>query len=354
MITRKNIIDYEVNEHEANELYLEEDILEDTNGGDINSILDMMYRRNGISPLSLIWELTDKCNFNCPFCYIHNHSDSSDKDDLTYRFETMKHELDELIDRGLFICYLSGGECLLHPDFEKIYLYLKKKGVLVAVLTNASLISEDHLKLFKEYKPYKVEVSIYGVKHTFSNDSSAADKVLENVLNLKNAGVHVIAKMPYNKCTETEFEDVKAWCELNEIDFFYSDELFNGYDGTDNSAYKRIEVGDKNREEVAVFGYKRNFDCPAGKHSFLLSYNKKLKPCFAFYEQKAPDWNVDIEKGGICEAFDQLKRKIECVSGKRLKYCNGCENSKQCFECIATQSIAEDLERYMKSVCSRD
>ncbi len=51
MITRKTIIEYDVNEYEANEIYIEEDLWEETNGGDLGAILDIMYRKNGNSPL---------------------------------------------------------------------------------------------------------------------------------------------------------------------------------------------------------------------------------------------------------------------------------------------------------------
>lgn len=47
LITRKCIIEYE-----ANEIYLDEKLLEETDDGDIDSILNMMYRKNGMSPLS--------------------------------------------------------------------------------------------------------------------------------------------------------------------------------------------------------------------------------------------------------------------------------------------------------------
>ena len=351
LITRKCIIEYDVNEHEANEIYLDEELLEETNYGDIDSILNMMYRKNGISPLSTTWELTNKCNFNCPFCYIHNQSDTSKEECIGYRFEEIKSELDELIKRGLFICYLTGGECLLHPDFEKIYLYLKKKGVLVAVLTNVSLLSEKHISIFKKYKPYKVEVSIYGKNHTFSSDPTVANKVLENVLKLKNAGINVVAKMPFNSCTEEQFEKVQSWCIEHDIDFYYSDELFSGYDGTDNNIFKR-DKKEKIIPNEQQFGYKKVFDCSAGKHSFILSYSGKVRPCFAFYEQKAPDWVFNTEKG-IAVAFDQMKHKIESIVGKRLMYCNGCEKNAHCQECIATQCMADDVEAYMKDKCIR-
>ena len=53
-------------------------------------------------------------------------------------------------------------------DFAYSYLALKKKGLLVSAFTNATLITEDHLKLFRQYPPSDIEVLVYGVtKETY-------------------------------------------------------------------------------------------------------------------------------------------------------------------------------------------
>ena len=142
MITRTiNSIEFDINECEANEIYLNENDYEKTNGGDLDSILEMFWEKKHVFlPLSMTWELTNDCNFECPFCYIHEKN-RRNKSEWKYNFKNMKAIIDFLIDNGLFICYLTGGECLIHPDFVKIYKYLKKRGVLVVILTNASLLN---------------------------------------------------------------------------------------------------------------------------------------------------------------------------------------------------------------------
>jgi MoaA/NifB/PqqE/SkfB family radical SAM enzyme len=247
---------------------------------------------------------------------------------------------------------------LLHPDFAEIYTYLKCKGVLVAILTNAALMRQEHLNLFAEYKPYKIEVSIYGVNSTFSNNDQTGNafKVLENILKLKKMGINVIAKTPYNTWTAHEFDAIQFWCKINEVEFYYSDELFNGYDGTDTGVFRK-ELPDKissvengNR----LFQYKKIFDCPAGKYSFILSHDGYIRPCFAFYRIASPEWNFSIDEKGICEAYSQMKEKIESVFGNRLKYCHGCNRSDSCQECLATQYFAENLEEYMIRKCENN
>jgi len=57
---------------------------------------------------------------------------------------------------------LTGGEPLLRRDFSDIYLMLKRKGLLVSVFTNATLVRKEHIALFKKYPPRDIEVTIYG------------------------------------------------------------------------------------------------------------------------------------------------------------------------------------------------
>ncbi|MGM0470350.1 MAG: radical SAM protein, partial [Promethearchaeati archaeon] len=90
-------------------------------------------------PLSLELEITARCNLNCKHCYINLRAN----DEIAKRNELSKEDIKEIIDEsislGAISCTLTGGEPLLRGDFIDIYLYLKKKGILVSVFTNATL-----------------------------------------------------------------------------------------------------------------------------------------------------------------------------------------------------------------------
>ena len=351
MITRViNSIEFDINEYESNEIYLNENDYIKTNNGDLDSILEMFWGKKHIFlPLSMTWELTDNCNFECPFCYIHDKN-RSDKYEWKYRFKNMKAIIDFLIEKGLFICYLTGGECLTHPDFVKIYKYLKKRGVLVVILTNASLLYAEHFKLFSEYKPYKIEVSIYDTKYTYSKESvKDASNVLSNVVMLKEKGINVVAKMPINFWTKGSFDRVRYWTEKNKIPFYFSNELFDKYDGTDLSKYKIYEK-DKEKREIGKksFGYKKAFDCVAGKYSFLLTYDGFLCPCFMCYG--ISDCSFSIFDTNFFDAYSDLKKYIMNSIGNKLPYCNGCEEVDLCQECIATQLKITNVKKYVNEV----
>src|SRR5512141_2752371 len=104
-------------------------------------------------PLSFDMEITARCNNNCRHCYIN--LPAGDRDARTA--ELTIDEIDEIacqaVDLGTVWCLITGGEPLLRPDFADIYRLLKRKGLLVSVFTNATLIDDTHIELFRKYPP---------------------------------------------------------------------------------------------------------------------------------------------------------------------------------------------------------
>jgi len=114
-------------------------------------------------PGTSVLELTARCNNSCRHCYISVSKDNREAEQKELSFEEVKAVADEAISLGAFWCLLTGGEPLLREDFPEIYLYLKKGGLLVSVFTNATLITEHHVRIFKTYPPRDIEISVYGV-----------------------------------------------------------------------------------------------------------------------------------------------------------------------------------------------
>ena len=74
------------------------------------------------APFAAGIELTAKCNLNCVHCYAK--PDRVHTDMNTNEFKSI---IDTLIDKGAIEIYLTGGEIFMRPDFEEIYIYVKKK-----------------------------------------------------------------------------------------------------------------------------------------------------------------------------------------------------------------------------------
>jgi len=92
------------------------------------------------TPCTVVIEPTDRCNLNCPGCYAKSSSDGSD---LSY--EQMASIIDELIELGVTLVTLSGGEPFLREradrTISRLALAYPDRGFLV--YTNGTMIDDQ-------------------------------------------------------------------------------------------------------------------------------------------------------------------------------------------------------------------
>ena len=343
-----NGIEIDIETTEANTLYFDDEQTSELQSYDVESIKEFLFSRTyEYAPYSVMWELTNCCNLSCQFCYINCAGLKKVKFST---LEVCKTVIDGLVDSGMLFCTLTGGECLLHPDFPAIYTYLKQKGVLVSVFTNATLLQPSHFALFKEYPPYKVEVSIYGMcEESFNLTTNSVGTmyktVLDNILSLGAMGIQVVCKTPLNALTEKDTPAIKAWCKENNIPFYNSPELLDAYSGESLAGFRASEAIVKEYEirmykELARstqqrHGRKKAFDCPGGKMIAFLSYDMDIYPCSSAYG--ISELAVHIRENGILEAVNNLRAIINSQKEKTFSKCAGCNYYDVCSYCIVDE-----------------
>lgn len=127
----------------------------------------------------LFLELTDRCNLHC----IHCGSNCSNRKADMLAFEEIAGVLRRVKEtygaQSIMIC-LTGGEPLLHPDFDKIAQLITSLGFPWGITTNATLISEKKLSLLKKCSLQSVTISIDGFQE--ENDWFRQQKGLYNTL----------------------------------------------------------------------------------------------------------------------------------------------------------------------------
>ena len=101
-------------------------------------------------------DITQACTERCVHCYIPDH------DALFLPFEKICEVVDEFRDMGGLHIGLSGGECMLHPDFEKIVRYVRSRDCTCGVLSNLTLCNDRMVDLLKE-EDCVVQVSLYSM-----------------------------------------------------------------------------------------------------------------------------------------------------------------------------------------------
>lgn len=229
-----------------------------------------------IIPLRYFFELTYRCNLNCPYCYV---GPDRKKDELSKEewFDIIKQ-----IPRYAFVT-LVGGEPLIRYDFKDILSETSKRvfGKL-NVVTNGILINEEIIEAFIKSKMMLLSVSLdgWGKNHDLNrNKEGVFDKVLKNLemLNYKRM-----------KANSRPMVDIKTIVLKNNID-----DLVKLYEYTTEMGFEFLSIS-----------FLRNND---------LKQNSILRDEFEpiFYEPNYP-----IEPYFDIDHFEDVYRKIYEMSKK--------------------------------------
>lgn len=159
-------------------------------------------------------ELTERCNNNCIHCYINLPVDDIGAKERELTTEEIKEILKEAATLGCLSVRFTGGEPLLRPDFEEIYVFTRKLGLKVRIFTNATLITPHLSKVFARIPPLKrMEITVYGMrKSSYENVTrvpgsfEAAWRGIALLLERQVPFVVKSAVLPPNKGELDEFE----------------------------------------------------------------------------------------------------------------------------------------------------
>jgi MoaA/NifB/PqqE/SkfB family radical SAM enzyme len=113
-------------------------------------------------PTEVAIEITRRCPLNCLHCY--NNLPMNDAAARHEELTCAEHRrlLDELAEAGCLWLLYTGGEIFARADFLEIYRYAKSKGFLITLFTNGTLITPRVADLLAEWRPFGVEITLYG------------------------------------------------------------------------------------------------------------------------------------------------------------------------------------------------
>ncbi|MCM8820169.1 MAG: radical SAM protein, partial [Candidatus Omnitrophica bacterium] len=121
-----------------------------------NFIIFLKKLDNNFSPTEAHLELTYRCNLNCVYCYCL-------KDPNEISTNRFKEIISKLKDLEVFFLTFSGGEPLLREDFLELYLYARKKGFLISILTNGTLFNKKIIDVLTKFPPYVIEITLNAI-----------------------------------------------------------------------------------------------------------------------------------------------------------------------------------------------
>lgn len=333
-----------------------------------NNFIEVKARRNKI-PLHGKLELTPYCNLDCKMCYVHLSGNQFDKSNVL-TFLTWKKLIDEAHAAGMIHTTLTGGECLIYPEFDEIYFYLLGKGIVPCVMTNGLLLDRERMEFFKKYPPALIQVTLYGGSddayervtghRVFSTIYHNLELLRESKLRAHIAltpsvfmreDIRLLQEtarsigLPYainanliapRENTGRQLEDlnIEQYIEIYKIWKEMREEELVPIDPT--------ELPMENKTGDVVFG----LTCGGGTTSFTIQYNGKMAPCPSLAEV-----TTDPLSDGFLNAWHQLN---DLVSKYPMPAeCTNCVYKAYCLYCPAVHNNAHNLGHCDPRICER-
>lgn len=136
------------------------------------------------APISVVWEITNNCNFKCPHCRAYQKYHKEDK-------QIEDRIIDELIKSKVMVVNISGGEPLLNPRVFDISRKLYVNNIYLMISTNGYLYSK-YRKDVVDSGIKLVQVSLDGKKELhekFRGLDNSYEKAIEALQMAKEDGL---------------------------------------------------------------------------------------------------------------------------------------------------------------------
>lgn len=309
--------------------------------------------RETFTPYRGYFELTPFCNLDCKMCYVHlNEAQMQGRKLLPV--DTWIDLMRQAIEAGMTRATLTGGECLTYPQFNKVYLFLKARGIMVTVKTNGVLLDAERINFFKRYTPRGIHVSLYG--HSDDIYEKVTGKriflnVLENVQLAKEAQLPIsIMITPNFYMGEAVKETIRFAKDLG-IPYFINSTLMTPRHDTQktkekydltleqfidillyNSALNNV-IPQMNEPVTKESGAESQYElrgvrCGAGKSSFSIRWDGQMYPCISM--DSISDNPIT---NGFSSAWEHINRAVSIFP--TFVKCERCTYSQHCAFCAA-------------------
>lgn len=160
------------------------------------------------------WELSERCNFRCPHCYLSLKGRSGAYSANDISFGDALGVLDDLVELGTLFVTFTGGEVFLYPQFLDLCSAARERGLGVKILTNGSRIGPEEARRLAQLGVRSVEVTVYAASRDgyrrMTGDAGAFRAVVRGLRLLQRYRVPVVLKTFYSRVNADEAEGIEA------------------------------------------------------------------------------------------------------------------------------------------------
>lgn len=176
-----------------------------------SELIERSWEKNHL--VSVLLELTYRCNLDCFFCY--NDLGLKGRPLTLAQYESL---LRDLAAMNVLNVSLSGGEPLAHRDFFAIGAFARELGFVVRVKSNGHALSgELARRLRDEVDPMVVELSLHGATAVSHDRQTRVEgsfsRLIENIGTMCELGLRVKVNSTLTLWNEGETGEMFSLCD---------------------------------------------------------------------------------------------------------------------------------------------
>ncbi len=323
-------------------------------------------------PLAGVMELTHRCPLTCQHCY--NNLPAGDRNALARELTLPEYDriLGELADAGCLWMLFTGGEIFARPDFMDIYAAAKRRGIIVTLFTNGTMITPEIADQLRAMPPFIVEITLYGAtRETYERLTripGSYDRCIRGIELLRERKIPLKLKTAVTSINHHEVYAMKSWAHDRGLDFKF-DALMNPRTDCSQSPLEvrlrpedvvALDMHDPARvTELARFtqaymnrdktpkGPAKLYQCGGGATSFAIDPYGRLSICILSQVDM-----FDLRTGSFKEGWDGFLHKVRAKTVTRPTKCNDCDLKAICGMCPANGELENrDAEAPVDWLC---
>lgn len=330
-----------------------------------NTIEKTMLRRASAAqrPITGTLELLPICNMNCDMCYIRLSRTEMEKKGRMRTADEWISMGEEMERAGVLFLLLTGGEPLLFPDFRRLYLSLRERGIILTVNTNGTLIDADWAAFFGENKPRRINITLYGADdrayEMLCHYPGGFEKTVQGIRLLKERGVDVKINGSVTKSNRNDMEKIYAIGRELGAPVHMDTYMLPGIHERklpfeaqsrlepEEAAAAEMEMlrNEMNPEDLRMYVqqmllqikkegnvYSEGITCMAGNCSFAVNWQGEMRPCVTLEEPSVPVFETGFES-----AWQQISEKVKAY--RVNEKCRQCRLRPVCKTCVASARL---------------
>ncbi|MFZ0199562.1 MAG: radical SAM protein [Candidatus Sulfotelmatobacter sp.] len=335
---------------------------------------DLHHRQSGQrAPMQVSIEVTRRCPLECHHCY--NNLPMGDQDARSRELTTEEHfrVLDELVDMGCFWLLYTGGEIFARKDFLEIYTYAKKKGFLITLFTNGTLINEKIADYLVEWPPFVIEITLYGrTRETYealTQIPGSYDRCLRGIKLLRDRGLPLNLKTVATSINKHEISSMRQFAEQElGVEFKIDGQVNPRIDCSQSplavrltpeevvaldlhapkgvSEYRRLAKHDSEHPPNLEQGNTVYF-CGGGMNSFAINAYGEVGICVISQQE-----TFTIRDAGVQKVWEESLLRLRQSKRTRVTKCMQCRIQSLCGMCPANGELENgDRESPVEFLC---